>query len=246
MVTASHNPKNYNGIKFVKSGSEPLDPFSEFERLKLLAENSSFENKNIFGNVVDFKDEAKKSYLKKMMHFVDKSPGRPIKLVVNCGNGAAGPTFNLIETELKKYWKDVVFEKMFFDPDGNFPNGVPNPLEEKNRLPTAKRVIETKADIGIAFDGDFDRCFFFDDKGNFISGEYIVGLLAEFYLKKEKSSAIVHDIRILYNIEHAVKSYGGRSVQSRTGHAFIKQILENTMQFMEGFQHIIIFVTLLL
>ena len=150
-----------------------------------------------------------------------------MKIVVNSGNGAAGPTLDSISSKLQKLTDKISLEFINHEPDSAFPNGIPNPLLEETRWPTKEKIRACKADFGIAFDGDFDRCFFFDENGDFIPGEYIVGLLATIFLEKEPGGTIIHDPRIIWNTEDIVKRSSGISVQSKTGHSFIKQTMRD-------------------
>ncbi len=222
-VTASHNPKNYNGLKMVKSGSQPLKPIGEFNLIKEKAERNKFSKSDFRGKVINVKAKAKASYISKLSTFIDKNNKRKLKIVVNSGNGAAGPTFDLLERELLKSNENLRFCRMHHEPKGDFPNGVPNPMITANQWQTSEKVVKESADLGVAFDGDFDRCFFFDENGSFVSGEYIVGLLAESFLKNYPGSKIVHDTRVVWNTLDILKINGGTGVKSKTGHSFIKQ-----------------------
>ena len=148
--------------------------------------------------------------------------------MINSGNGAAGPTLDAINKKFIEMGIKTDFVFVHQDPDPTFPNGIPNPLLTENRSTTANAVIAENADFGVAFDGDFDRCFFFDHFGNFIPGEYVVGLLAEVFLKKEKGATIIHDPRVIWNTVDVVGNYGGQAVVSNTGHAFIKAAMRDT------------------
>ncbi len=225
MVTASHNPINYNGLKFVKIGSSPLEIEEEFKRMKTLAEGGNFRRKKNLGKVIKIEYESKKKYCKKILSFVDLEKISKMKIVVNAGNGAAGPTFDYIAEELSKMTNKIYFYKIFHEPNSDFPNGVPNPLLEKNRLSTAEHIIKTGADFGIAFDGDFDRCFFFDDKGEFVPGEYVVSLLASVFLKRFPSEVIIHDNRIIWNSQEEISKLKGVPITSKTGHSYIKKAM---------------------
>jgi phosphomannomutase/phosphomannomutase/phosphoglucomutase len=140
--------------------------------------------------------------------------------VVNAGNGGAGLVIDRLEPQLP-----FEFIKIHHEPDGTFPHGVPNPMLEENRQVTTDAILAHKADVGLAWDGDFDRCFFFDEHGTFIEGYYLVGLLAEVFLKREKGGRIVHDPRLTWNTLDVVEQYGGKTVLSKSGHAFIKQVM---------------------
>ena len=147
---------------------------------------------------------------------------------MNSGNGAAGPVIDELEKQLNNGGIETQFVFVHHEPDSSFPNGIPNPLLEENRVSTSKVIIAEKADFGVAFDGDFDRCFLFDHLGNFIPGEYIIGLLAELFLGKEGGAKIVHDPRIVWNTIDVVKKRGGYPVSSKTGHAFVKAAMRES------------------
>ena len=224
-ITASHNPINYNGIKIVKSKSQPLDEETDFKVIKKLAEIAVFSSPRQRGKMIDRSVEAREAYVERVLSFVDIDRLSSLKIVVNSGNGAAGPTFDAIAKKLADANAPLEFIRINHNPDHTFPNGVPNPILRKNHFATAKVVKEVGADLGVAFDGDFDRCFFFDENGVFIQGEYMVGLLATIFLEKEPGATIVHDPRVIWNTQSIVKSKGGLVVQSKTGHAFIKQTM---------------------
>ncbi|MEC9207315.1 MAG: phosphomannomutase, partial [Pseudomonadota bacterium] len=225
-VTASHNPMDYNGMKMVRAGSAPLDAATGLAKIKELAEEDAFGDANS-GEARDVAAEARTAYVECVCSFVDVSALKPLKILVNAGHGAAGPTFDAIAARLAEMGAPLVFERMFHEPDGSFPQGIPNPLLPENRPATAEAVVATGADFGVAWDGDFDRCFFFDHTGAFIDGEYVVGLLAEAFLKKEPGATIIHDPRVIWNTQDVVAKAGGKAVQSRTGHAFIKQAMRD-------------------
>ncbi len=220
-VTASHNPIEYNGMKIVGRGSKPLRD-QEFGFIKELVEGNSFTQPQKKGIVLNKKEAARTTYVKKVLGFVDCSNLKPLKIVINSGNGAAGPTLDAINKKLIEKSVETNFIFLHHKPDPSFPNGIPNPMLEENRSLTANSVIEENADFGVAFDGDFDRCFFFDQFGNFIPGEYVVGLLAKIFLSKEKGATIIHDPRIIWNTIDVVGKCGGHAVASKTGHAFVK------------------------
>jgi phosphomannomutase len=227
MVTASHNPINYNGMKIVKSGSEPLDDKKDFEAIKSIVETGSWQNTSAKGQNLFIEDRARAAYVSRVVNFIDLMALRPLKIVVNSGNGAAGPTFDAIADYLSAQNIPLTFERVNHQPDHTFPNGIPNPLLPKNHHATASIVKTVEADFGVAFDGDFDRCFLFDEKGTFVPGEYIVGLLASIFLEKEAGAKIVHDPRVIWNTQEAVRAKGGIAIQSKTGHAFIKQAMRD-------------------
>ena len=225
VVTASHNPINYNGMKIVKSGSKPLDDDEDFLAIKSLAESQNWTGFKKKGSSLDLSNEARAAYVSKTLSFVDINAFKPLKIVVNSGNGAAGPTFDAIEKRLNNNNTQIEFVRVDHNPDSTFPNGIPNPLLPENHHKTADVVKNVGADFGVAFDGDFDRCFFFDETGEFIPGEYLVGLFASIFLAKEPGSTIVHDPRVIWNTQDIVSQKGGKAEQSKTGHAFIKQTM---------------------
>jgi phosphomannomutase len=226
-VTASHNPMDYNGMKMVRAGSAPLDAASGLARIKELAETNAFEKNAALGKIRNVAGEARSAYVERICEFVDIAALKPLTILVNAGHGAAGPTFDAIAARLADLGAPLVFERLFHEPDGSFPQGIPNPLLPENRPETADAVRATGADFGVAWDGDFDRCFFFDHTGAFIDGEYVVGLLAEAFLAKDPGATIIHDPRIIWNTQDLVAKAGGRAVQTRTGHAFIKQAMRD-------------------
>jgi phosphomannomutase len=224
-VTASHNPINYNGMKIVKSASRPLDDADDFQVIKALAGSQDWLSGAEIGKELDRSAEARRAYVDRVLSFVDVKSLRPLKLVVNSGNGAAGPTFDALADRLTQLGAPLEFIRVHHAPDATFPNGIPNPLLPENHAETADVVKTESADFGVAFDGDFDRCFFFDETGQFVPGEYVVGLLASIFLEKEASARIVHDPRVIWNTQDIVAHKGGIAVQSKTGHAFIKQTM---------------------
>jgi len=216
VVTASHNPKDYNGMKFVREGSRPISGDTGLFDIQALAEQDRFDKANTIGglNRLDHRN----AYIEHLLTYIDVDQCRPLKIVTNAGNGGAGSTVDALEKFLP-----YEFVKVYHEPDGNFPNGVPNPLVQKNRPPTIDKIMHTGADLGIAWDGDFDRCFFFDERGNFIEGYYIVGLLAATFLDKQPGQKVVHDPRLTWNTIDIVGARGGTPILSKTGHAFIKE-----------------------
>lgn len=216
-ITASHNPIDYNGLKLVKFGSQPISGDSGLNEIKKLAEENQFgEPAAKPGSYSTLSTLG--AYVEHLLGYVDITQLKKLKLVVNAGNGAAGHVIDALEAHLP-----FEFIKINHQPDGSFPNGIPNPLLPENRSSTQEAVIANKADFGIAWDGDFDRCFLFDEQGNFIEGYYIVGLLAEAFLLKNPGAKIIHDPRLTWNTLDVVNSVGGIAVQSKTGHAFIKE-----------------------
>ena len=216
MVTASHNPKEYNGLKLVKRGAVPLDK----GELKALAE--AVQEGAGLPPAADMKEKVKKKdimedYLDRILSFVDVKALKPLKIVANSGNGSAGPVVEAIS-------KYLPFEiiPVYGEPDGSFPHGVPNPLLPENREATSRAVVKYGADFGVAWDGDFDRCFLYDEKGSFIEGYYMVGFLAQAFLVKNKGARVVYDPRCTWNTIELVKEAGGEPVICKGGHAFIK------------------------
>jgi len=225
-VTASHNPMDYNGMKMVGPGSEPLDPAGSFAQVKALAE-TGLAPVEMPGSVSPAQG-ARAAYVERVLSFVDVAALKPMKLLVNAGNGAAGPTFDAIFEGLQSAGAPLEIVRLHHEPDASFPNGIPNPLLPENQPVTREAVTRSGADIGIAWDGDFDRCFLFDHLGRFVAGEYIIGLLAEAFLAKEPGATIVHDPRVVWNTQDIVAIGGGRAMQARTGHAFMKQAMRAT------------------
>ncbi len=215
-VTASHNPKDYNGMKFVREGSRPISSDTGLLDIKAVAEKNSFTPVEKKGQ--KYSIDLSQTYPQHLLGYVDPKKLKPLKLVVNAGNGGAGKVIDQLEPLLP-----FSFIKVHHEPDGEFPNGVPNPLLEENRPPTIDAVVSHCADFGIAWDGDFDRCFFVDEKGAFVEGYYIVGLLAEAFLRRNPGDVVVHDPRLTWNTIEIAKKFGGKAVQSKTGHAFIKE-----------------------
>ena len=226
-VTASHNPLDWNGMKMVRAGSAPLDAKTGLADIRALAEADDFGPARM-GGQCDISGAARAAYVARVLSFIDVEALRPLHILVNAGNGAAGPTFDAIDSELIARGAPLRFTRMHHTPDGHFPNGIPNPLLEENQPETAAAVRAAGADFGVAWDGDFDRCFFFDHEGNFMPGEYVVGLLAEAFLVKQPGATIIHDPRVIWNTLDVVARSGGTAVQSRTGHAFIKQAMRDT------------------
>ncbi len=224
-VTASHNPIDYNGMKIVKSGSRPLDDALDFQPIRALAEAGAWSGVSSVGRVMDRSHDAREKYVTRILSLVDVQAFRPLKIVVNSGNGAAGPTFDAIASRLAAMGAPLEFVRVHHSPDPTFPNGIPNPLLPENHAVTADVVRDVGADFGVAFDGDFDRCFLFYGDGQFVPGEYVVGLLAEAFLAKEPGGKVVHDPRVIWNTLDVVDRSGGIAIQSRTGHAFIKEAM---------------------
>jgi phosphomannomutase len=217
MITASHNPPEYNGLKFVKKGSVPMGYSSGLQEVEQMILNNDLGELATEKGSVETLDIMKK-FIDNLDQFYDAKKMKPLKVVVNAGNGCVGPALDAIEDKLP-----IEMIKVFHEPDSSFPNGVPNPLLPENREPTVKAIKENGADLGVAWDGDYDRCFFFDENGEFIEGYYIVGLLAKSILKANPGEKIVHDPRLIWNTMDIVKENGGEAVVSVSGHAFIKE-----------------------
>lgn len=250
-VTASHNPINYNGMKLVKAGSVPISGDTGLNAIKLAAEaledadvdarlmhytaaeaidDSAFfaghchVKKEILAATTCYETQDSLSdYAEHVISYIDTNKLTPLKIVTNAGNGAAGKALDAIEAIFQKRRVPVEFIKVHHDADGLFPNGIPNPLLVENRTDTAQAVKDHGADFGIAWDGDFDRCFLFDEQGRFIEGYYIVGLLAQAFIDKEPQAKIIYDPRVFWNTEDIIKQAGGIPIKSKTGHAFIKE-----------------------
>jgi len=215
-VTASHNPKDYNGMKMVREESKPISGDTGLKDIQAIAEAGDFQAPAKQGTVRQ--QDTRGDYLRHLLGYIDVAALSPLRIVCNAGNGGAGPVIDALEPQLP-----VEFIKIHHDPDGNFPNGVPNPLEVANRSPTIAAIQQHGANLGIAWDGDFDRCFFFDENGRFIEGYYIVGLLAQSFLEQQPGASIIHDPRLTWNTIEIAEAHGGHAIQSKTGHAFIKE-----------------------
>jgi phosphomannomutase len=219
-VTASHNPKDYNGMKFVREESRPISSDTGLLDIRALAERNVFTPARQPGQRYPLDTDG--AYVEHLLSYVDLDSLRPLKIVVDAGNGGAGRVVDLLEPHLP-----FEFIKVHHEPDGNFPNGVPNPLLPENRTAAIAAVRQHGADIGIGWDGDFDRCFFYDETGSFVEGYYVVGLLAQAFLKREPGARIVYDPRLTWNTVDIVEGMGGTAVQSKCGHAFIKEIMRS-------------------
>lgn len=226
MVTASHNPADYNGMKFTREEARPISADTGLAQIEQLVIEMLRWDGNVYsapaptaqftGSVTPV--NLRSCYIDHLLSYVDIAKLRPLKIVVNAGNGCAGPVVDLLEQALP-----FRFVKLNHQPDGSFPNGVPNPMLPENRTVTAQAVVAEGADLGLAWDGDFDRCFFFDERGAFVEGYYLVGLLASRALKRHPGACIVHDPRLVWNTREIVEAAGGIPVVSRSGHAFIKE-----------------------
>lgn len=222
-ITASHNPMDYNGMKLVRENARPIGAESGLKEIQILAESGNFNEVQNKGTTESY--NVLPEYIEHLLTYIDPAKIRPMKLVMNAGNGAAGHVIDALEDKFKALNIPVEFVKIYNDPDGNFPNGIPNPILVENRAATANAVIEHNADAGIAWDGDFDRCFLFDEKGQFIEGYYIVGLLAQAFLLKQSGEKIVHDPRLVWNTFDIINQYNGIAIQSKSGHSFIKEMM---------------------
>lgn len=220
MITASHNPQDYNGMKLVRKDSRPISGDTGLRELEDRVVAGTFTQEAVSaekqGKVESVDIMA--AYIDHLLTYVDRTNLRPLRIVVNAGNGCAGPVLDALEEKLP-----FEFIKMNHVPDGTFPEGIPNPILPENQRATAEAVRHYGADLGIAWDGDFDRCFFFDEQGNFIEGYYIVGFLAQAFLRRQPGAKIIHDPRLTWNTIELVKEAGGVPVESKTGHAFIKE-----------------------
>lgn len=223
MVTASHNPAEYNGMKLVRRGARPISADTGLmEIADMVVDSKDFPHLQVPGKTEGAvkQYDIMPDYIEHLLGYIDVKALKPLKIVVNPGNGGAGPVLD----ELAKYLP-FEFIKLNETPDGNFPNGVPNPLLVPNREATAKLVRKYQADLGVAWDGDFDRCFLFDEKAEFIEGYYIVGLLAEVFLRKQPGAKIMYDPRLTWNTQEVVDAAGGTAVRCKSGHAFMKECM---------------------
>jgi phosphomannomutase/phosphomannomutase/phosphoglucomutase len=220
-VTASHNPIDYNGMKLVGRGALPISGDTGLKDIQALAESGNFALAR--GKGAFTRQSILAPYVQHLLGYIDAAAIKPLKLVVNAGNGAAGHVVDALQEAFRAHAIPLDFIKVHHEPDGTFPNGIPNPLLPENRAATANAVRAANADMGIAWDGDFDRCFLFDENGEFIEGYYIVGLLAEAFLRRHPGEKIIHDPRLTWNTIDIVQQTGGVAIQSKTGHAFIKE-----------------------
>ena len=219
-ITASHNPINYNGMKLVSKNSQPISSDSGLQTICELAEANNFKPITQQGNYI--KQSNLHAYVQHLLSFIDINKLQPMRLMVNAGNGVAGHVIDAIENKFNKKQVPIEFIKINHQADGTFPNGIPNPLLPERRQDSIAAVKKYQADIGIAWDADFDRCFFFDEGGSFIESYYIVGLLAASFLQQDATAKIIHDPRLSWNTQDIVNTYGGKALVSKTGHSFIK------------------------
>lgn len=220
-VTASHNPMDYNGMKLVRENAYPISADSGLKEIQALAESQDFVEGLQKGTLIQ--KSILKEFVEHLLTYIDICQLKPLKLVVNAGNGAAGHVIDAIEQQFVQHNVPVEFIKVHHEANGNFPNGIPNPLLPENRAATRDALLAHQADLGIAWDGDFDRCFLFDETGQFIEGYYIVGLLAQAFLLKSPGEKIIHDPRLTWNTIDMVEESKGEAIQSKCGHAFIKE-----------------------
>ena len=217
MITASHNPKGYNGMKLVREESRPISGDTGLDAIRVRVDTGDIGAIAATpGQIKPVYD--KSAYIDHLLTYIDVASLKPLKILADPGNGAAGPALQALAARLP-----LEFVFINIEPDGNFPNGVPNPLLPENRTLTRAALLENNCDLGLAWDGDFDRCFFFDETGRFIEGYYLVGLLAEVLLLQHPGSKIIHDPRLTWNTIEQVDAAGGVAIQSKTGHAFIKE-----------------------
>lgn len=220
-VTASHNPMDYNGLKLVREKAYPISADSGLKEIKALAESGLFSEVAIRGQLSQ--QSILDDFVQHLLGYITPQQLKPLKLVVNAGNGAAGHVIDAIEQQFKQLSAPIEFIKIHHEADGSFPNGIPNPMLLDNQQSTRDAVLAHQADLGIAWDGDFDRCFLFDEQGQFIEGYYIVGLLAQAFLLKHPNEKIIHDPRLTWNTIDIVQQNNGQAIQSKCGHAFIKE-----------------------
>jgi len=215
-VTASHNPKEYTGMKIVRRGALPVGGDSGLAEIRARAE-SGFGEVERRGAVRS--ENVWPSFVSKVLSFVDIDAIRPLRVVVDAANGMAGAMLPPVLERLPQL--DVV--RCYFEPDGSFPNHEPNPLLPENREFIVAKVVEEGADLGVAYDGDADRCFFVDDTGEFVPGDFATALLAEAVLAKTPGEKVIYDVRASWAVAETIERAGGTPLVNRVGHAFIKQ-----------------------
>lgn len=224
-ITASHNPIDYNGMKLIREEARPISSETGLLEIKETLEKETFYEPKAKGkhHKVSFVPD----YIEHLFSYISLNKISPLRIVVNAGNGVAGPILDAIQNKFRTHGAPIELIKIQNEPNSDFPNGIPNPLLVENRQVTTDAVLKYKADLGVAWDGDFDRCFFFDEKGTFIEAYYIVGLLAESFLNKESNATIIHDPRVTWNTIDIVNANHGQAIESKTGHAFIKDAMRS-------------------
>ncbi|MCX2758031.1 phosphomannomutase CpsG [Vibrio sp. Sgm 22] len=233
-ITASHNPINYNGMKLVGAGASPISKNNGLDVIKQRIEvldqelNSGLPISHVQPSYSCRTASILAPYVEHLLSYITPSKLSPMKIVVNAGNGVAGHVIDALEKKFNELGVPITFIKVHHTPDGNFPNGIPNPLIRENQAATRDAVLEHSANLGIAWDGDFDRCFFFDEQGNYIEGYYIVGLLAEAFLVKQPNAAVLHDMRMTWNTIEVANTHGGKAIGIKAGHALIKEKMRET------------------
>ena len=216
MVTASHNPMDYNGLKLVREGARPISGDSGLDEIGAQVLGEIPRPVAAAGSLAT--EDVQAAFVDDLLRMVDPTNLRPLTIVANGGNGCAGPVVRAFAERVPGQWIHVHSE-----PDGTFPHGIPNPLLPENRAATQEAVRRHGADLGLAWDGDFDRCFFFDENGDFVEGYYLVGLLARAALRAQPGGRIVHDPRLTWNTIKVVEEAGGQPLMNKTGHAFMKE-----------------------
>lgn len=227
MITASHNPKEYNGMKMVREHGIPLNKDTGIGKIKEMVQRGNFQPADTPGTISEnsFLD----AYVKNVFDFVDPKSIKKFKVAMDAGNGVAGVVIPHIFKHL-----DIEMIEMYFEPDGDFPNHPANPLEAENRVDLVNKVKETGADIGIAWDGDMDRCFFIDENGDFIPGDFMTALISKTILAKDPDNTILYDLRSTKAVPDTVKEMGGKALETRVGHAFIKQYMREEDSIFAG------------
>jgi phosphomannomutase len=219
--TASHNPKEYTGFKIVRAGALPVGGDSGLPEIRDRALKGFGE---VAGKGSVEKEDIWPAFLERVLSFIDPSAVKPLRVVVDAANGMGG---RMLEPVLERL-PQIEAVRCYFEPDGNFPNHEPNPLLPENREFIVAKVKEEKADLGIAFDGDADRCFFVDETGEFVPGDFITALFAEIFLAKEPGAKIIYDVRASWAVPHTIEKAGGTALMNRVGHAFIKHRMRET------------------
>lgn len=222
MVTASHNPAEYNGLKLVRRDARPVSGDTGLQEICQMAGGENFPHYLVTGKArgILARQDILKPYAEHLLSYIQPGSLKPLKVVVDPGNGGAGMVLDALEEKLP-----LRLIKINYTPDGTFPAGVPNPMLESCRRHTSAAVLAAGADLGIAWDGDFDRCFFCDETGHFVEGYYLVGLLARYFLQKYPGSRIMFDPRLYWNTEEVIRQGGGIPIRSKSGHSFMKQCM---------------------